>query len=128
MANQQRGKDLLIGAVVGGVIGAVTALLVAPKSGRELRTDIADQVGNMSEKTQQAVSAVSDKTQEIARAVSSQTTEWVGKTKEVARGAIDGVRSWRDARKEEPVQEGHTEDFELIEDMMMLNELKVSSK
>ncbi|WP_193394523.1 YtxH domain-containing protein, partial [Paenibacillus sp. A3] len=37
MAAEKRNKDLLVGAVIGGVLGAVTALLFAPKSGRELR-------------------------------------------------------------------------------------------
>jgi gas vesicle protein len=35
-------KSLLLGAVIGGAIGAITALLFAPKSGRELRRDIID--------------------------------------------------------------------------------------
>lgn len=34
-------KGLLLGAVIGGAVGAVAALLLAPKSGRELRDDIA---------------------------------------------------------------------------------------
>lgn len=34
------GKDFFIGAVVGGIIGASTALLLAPKSGRETREDL----------------------------------------------------------------------------------------
>ena len=35
--NNMNGKDFLLGAVVGGVIGAITALLLAPKPGDELR-------------------------------------------------------------------------------------------
>ena len=34
-------KGFLLGALVGGAVGAITALLLAPKSGRELREDIA---------------------------------------------------------------------------------------
>jgi len=33
-------KGLFLGFLAGSVIGAVTALLLAPKSGRELREDI----------------------------------------------------------------------------------------
>jgi len=33
-------KGLLLGFIAGSVIGAVTALLLAPKSGKELRVDI----------------------------------------------------------------------------------------
>ncbi len=35
-------KSFILGTLVGGAIGALTALLLAPKSGRELRRDIAD--------------------------------------------------------------------------------------
>jgi len=35
-------KGFIIGAVVGGAIGAITALLFAPKSGEELRRDITE--------------------------------------------------------------------------------------
>ncbi|MCX7737046.1 MAG: YtxH domain-containing protein [Candidatus Kapabacteria bacterium] len=42
--NYQQGsytKGFVIGAIIGGAIGAITALLLAPKSGRELRQDLA---------------------------------------------------------------------------------------
>lgn len=35
-------KGFIIGALIGGAAGAITALLLAPKSGAELRKDIAD--------------------------------------------------------------------------------------
>lgn len=33
-------KDFLIGTLIGGIIGATTALFLAPKSGKELRDEI----------------------------------------------------------------------------------------
>lgn len=43
MSNQDSNyKPFLIGTLIGGAIGAITALLLAPKSGRELRRDIVD--------------------------------------------------------------------------------------
>lgn len=44
-------KNFLKGALLGGVLGGVTALLVAPKSGRELREDIADGYTSFSERS-----------------------------------------------------------------------------
>lgn len=41
-SNNNTGKGLFWGFLAGGVIGAVVALLYAPKSGRELRKDIKD--------------------------------------------------------------------------------------
>ena len=42
MQDQTNYKSFILGALIGGAIGAVTALLFAPKSGRELRRDIVD--------------------------------------------------------------------------------------
>ncbi|MFD0870099.1 Gas vesicle protein [Chlamydia abortus] len=89
MSNKMNGKDFLVGAMVGSVIGAVTALLLAPKSGRELRKDIADQAQQLS-----------DKTQKIAGNIGHQTSEWFGKAKEVAGTVVEEVKAWKEAGKE----------------------------
>jgi gas vesicle protein len=116
MANGQRSKDLLLGVIVGGVIGALTALLAAPKSGRELRKDITEQVNTVSEKTQQAVNTVRDK-----------TSEWAEKVQGAAKDVIVSVRSWREG-SEEPTEEGHTADFEIMDDLPAPKELQTSLK
>lgn len=82
MANQ-RGKDIIVGAIAGTVLGAVTALLLAPKSGKELRKDIAE-----------GVQQVSEKTQTVAKQIGTQTTELFGKAKDVTTQVVDQVRSW----------------------------------
>ncbi|MGF7032094.1 gas vesicle protein [Paenibacillus mucilaginosus] len=95
MTAPKKGKDLLVGAVVGTVLGAVTALLFAPKSGRELRSDIAEgaqQVGDktqqlaadVAEKSKQIVSVVSEKTQSAAGTISRGTSELAVKAKQAA--------------------------------------------
>ncbi|PYI56145.1 YtxH domain-containing protein [Paenibacillus flagellatus] len=106
-----RGKDFLLGAIVGGVLGAVTALLLAPKSGKELRKDLSEQAHRVSEKTLELAETVGTKTHEIAetvgaktqviaKQVSEQTGEWVQKAKEVVETVSDEVRAWKDARRE----------------------------
>jgi len=44
MAKQENNywKGLITGTIIGGVAGAITALLLAPKSGKDLRADIAE--------------------------------------------------------------------------------------
>ncbi|MEK8126431.1 YtxH domain-containing protein [Paenibacillus filicis] len=112
MSSENKGKEFLVGAVVGSVLGAITALLLAPKSGRELRSDIAEGYQQASEKTQQVASEVTEKTKQLASEVSSrtstaaksisrQTSEWAGKAKDIAVQARDGVRSWRKAQEGE---------------------------
>ncbi|WP_282936781.1 YtxH domain-containing protein [Paenibacillus sp. RC67] len=104
MAADKKGKDLLIGAVVGTVLGAVTALLLAPKSGRELRADLAEGVHNVSEKTQQVAGTVLDKSKQLASTISektqtlgSTTTEWAGKVKEKA-------LSWKNGKTDDAAE------------------------
>jgi gas vesicle protein len=41
-SNNNKGKGIFLGFLAGGAIGAIFALLYAPKSGRELRKDIKD--------------------------------------------------------------------------------------
>ncbi|MFD0698654.1 YtxH domain-containing protein [Paenibacillus sp. GCM10027628] len=120
MSNQKKGKDLLIGAVVGGVLGAATALLFAPKSGRELRSDIADQAQAVSEKTVQIASTVSQKTQEIAKTVSAQTSELVGKAKDTAANVVENVRSWKESRKVDELAQELEESSEAAEDLVII--------
>lgn len=87
--NNMNGKDFLLGAVVGGVIGAISALLLAPKKGKELREDIATQYHNVSEKTQELAGVVGRKGQEYAE-----------KAKEVASNVTSELKNWKEGRKE----------------------------
>lgn len=106
MTANKKNKDLMIGAVVGSVLGAITALLLAPKSGRELRNDIADGVQQVSEKTQRLAGDVAEKSKQIVSVVTetSQTTvetigrhtsDWASKAKEVAIQVGEEVKSWK---------------------------------
>lgn len=40
MGDHINSKDFIIGTLIGGMVGATAALLLAPKSGKELRDDI----------------------------------------------------------------------------------------
>ncbi|WP_139787336.1 YtxH domain-containing protein [Cohnella massiliensis] len=51
MANKKNVKSFVWGTVAGAVTGAVAALLLAPKPGRELRKDIADKAQVTLDKT-----------------------------------------------------------------------------
>jgi gas vesicle protein len=95
------GKSFVVGALIGSVLGAVTALLSAPKSGRELRQDIADQARNAAEKTQEIAGNVSRKTAQIARTIGGTASEWVSLAKEAADNVVCEVKAWTRPRKED---------------------------
>jgi gas vesicle protein len=99
MANQ-RGKNMIVGAIAGAVLGTVTALLLAPKSGRELRSDIAQGYQNVSEKTQQLASNTAEATQQVVKQVGNRASEWIGKAKDLTTQVVDQVRSRKDEEKQ----------------------------
>ncbi|MZQ85120.1 YtxH domain-containing protein [Paenibacillus sp. 5J-6] len=120
MASEKKGKDLLIGAIVGGLLGAATALLFAPKSGRELRTDIADNAKAVSDKTVQLANSVTQKTQEVAKSVSTTTSDFVGKAKDTATNVVDTVRSWKESKIDNVELQDDVEASEAAEDLVIL--------
>ncbi|MGO4888746.1 YtxH domain-containing protein [Anaerobacillus sp. MEB173] len=95
-------KDFLIGALVGGIVGATTALLLTPKSGREIRHGINEQAQIAKLKTVQLKETATDyagqakqRSSDIARAISEQSSQVVGKVKEVASNVKEDVRNLR---------------------------------
>lgn len=53
--NQNKSEDssgsFLLGALIGGLVGAAAAIFLAPKTGRELRSTLNHQAGTLKEKT-----------------------------------------------------------------------------
>src|SRR4051812_45504239 len=82
--SQINAKDFLIGTLVGGIVGSLAALLLAPKSGKELRGDLNNQAYVVREKTDhlresamvkgtELTTTVKDKTTAISKKVSEQS-------------------------------------------------------
>ncbi|MNI01523.1 YtxH-like protein [compost metagenome] len=102
MSKENKGKGSkgwLWGAAIGTIVGSVTALLFAPKAGRELRKDIADGARQVGEKTQEVAGKVSEKTQEVAGKVSEQSVQLAGKVKDSAGELVNDFKNWRAAKQ-----------------------------
>ncbi|WP_152394428.1 YtxH domain-containing protein [Paenibacillus guangzhouensis] len=82
----EKRKSFLLGALVGSVVGSVAALLLAPKSGRELRQDI-----------KEGAHQVTEKTTNVIKQVGEQTSSWV----EAAKDKVNNIREWRQNRRQE---------------------------
>jgi gas vesicle protein len=50
LETEKRGGSILVPFLVGGLVGAIAALLLAPKAGKELRKDIKDFAANAGDK------------------------------------------------------------------------------
>jgi gas vesicle protein len=51
--SEDTSSSFLLGALIGGLVGAAAAIFLAPKSGKELRSTLNNQAGTLKEKTVQ---------------------------------------------------------------------------
>ena len=57
----QSGSTFAKGIFIGGLLGVAAALLFAPKPGRELRGDLSEKVGMVTDRTKEVATVVGDK-------------------------------------------------------------------
>lgn len=74
-------KDFVIGALVGGIVGAAVALLLAPKAGSELRNDVAVQAVTLKDKSIELSGTAKEKTAQLSSQLKEQSTTLVEKVK-----------------------------------------------
>jgi len=65
MSDNNVGKGLLIGFLAGGIVGAIAALLYAPKSGKELRQDIKNKTDGYLDDAERFVADARDKARDL---------------------------------------------------------------
>ncbi|HKC62915.1 MAG TPA: YtxH domain-containing protein [Pyrinomonadaceae bacterium] len=106
--NRSGGSDVatrLTYLLIGGGIGAIIALLFAPKSGTELRGDIADVTRKGIDKTREGARYVGDRASEYYGTVREKAGEWTGSVRDAAtqkRGQFSAaVEAGRQAYSEE---------------------------
>lgn len=88
-------KDFMIGALIGGIVGAAAALFLAPKSGRELRSDINEGARYLSDKTEKMRQTAVEKGSEfaeVAKVKTSQITDSVSKQSAVLKENVKNLR------------------------------------
>ena len=77
--------------LIGGGIGAVLALLFAPKSGQELRGDIADATRKGIDRSREAAQQLGDRAGEYYEATRTRASELYSQASEVAQTARDAA-------------------------------------
>ncbi|MBE4908302.1 YtxH domain-containing protein [Bacillus luteolus] len=90
-------NNFLIGAIVGGVIGAATALFLAPKSGRELRDDINTQASVVRDKTERWRNEAVDKGSELANVAKEKTSNFTKNVNNQSSQIFDKVKEFANA-------------------------------
>ncbi|QAY66442.1 YtxH domain-containing protein [Paenibacillus protaetiae] len=90
MSTRKQGKGFWLGALAGGVAGSIAALLLTPKTGKEMRHDIS--VG---------AHKVGDVTVKVASQVGETASDMAEKAKQMGSKVASTVKSWRGAGTEE---------------------------
>ena len=107
MADKKATRSFLWGVLTGAVTGAVSALLLAPKSGKELRQDISETAQKVGDKTvevgRQAGAAV--------QSFTKRTTEIVSDAKQAAGRFVTDLRT----RKQQLEAEKQAQDEEELQ-------------
>lgn len=88
----QSGSTFAKGLFIGGLLGAAAALLFAPKPGRELRSELSEKVGIVTDRTKEVAAVVSDKATELAKTVSSKTSDLAKTVSQGRDEVMDSVR------------------------------------
>ncbi|MFC0187845.1 YtxH domain-containing protein [Fictibacillus aquaticus] len=99
MGNNNQGidsKDFIIGALVGGIVGAASALLLAPKTGKELRGDLNEQAVLLKDKSNEFSQMAIEKSNSLVKTVSEQSTQVAGKVKELTSNIRRDLDKWRE--------------------------------
>jgi gas vesicle protein len=76
MSSETKSSGLLLGTIIGGAIGAVSALLLAPKTGEKLREELSSKYRVINEKMQQMAAAVGEKSKDIATTVGEKSKDF----------------------------------------------------
>jgi gas vesicle protein len=104
MSSDTKSSGLLLGSLIGGAVGAVSALLLAPKTGEKLREDLGNKYRVVNEKMQQIASAVGEKSKDFTSNAEQKkdelTTQVVNETHKLADKANQTkenvINAWKD--------------------------------
>lgn len=106
MAKSSGTKGFVWGALAGGLLASAASLLLAPKSGRELRGDIAEGAKKAGEAAGKFAGQIGEGASKAAEQVGTSTTRFVDciasgasgmadKAKEAAGGVAASIKDWR---------------------------------
>ncbi|WP_160724028.1 YtxH domain-containing protein [Bacillus sp. USDA818B3_A] len=101
--NDEATGSFLLGAIIGGVVGAAAALLLAPRSGKELRSTIGSQADSIIDKTSSLRENVVVKGNELAAKTSSISQGIILQSSELVNKVTGKTTSKNDAAQESDV-------------------------
>jgi gas vesicle protein len=94
-------SDFLKGLIIGGLIGAVAGLLLAPKSGRETRADICNKTEELMKLAKEEYDKGIQKTSEVYHSVKDAAVSSIqGESGRLSQAVQAGVKAYNEAKQE----------------------------
>ena len=93
MSDRDEFGAFLVGFLVGGLSGAVVALLFAPQSGEETRAQIKDKTIELRDRAQVSAEEAIARAEAVAADARARADELARQLRERGRGAVDAVRT-----------------------------------
>ncbi|USK27659.1 YtxH domain-containing protein [Bacillus sp. CMF21] len=107
-------KDFLIGTLVGGIVGATTALFLTPKSGKELRDNIGEQAVIVKERTGKITNDAIEKSNELAALAKEKSANLTQVVSDQSSQIMNKVRDLKSSKDQDQEQsENNPEDVKL---------------
>ncbi|PLR98174.1 YtxH domain-containing protein [Bacillus sp. T33-2] len=98
-----KSNDFVAGAIIGGIAGALAALLLAPKSGKELRSNLNEQTNALLSKTEKLRDAAMTRGNDLATAAKDRANTI---TKTVTQQSADLLNKVKGPRSQQDQQNG----------------------
>ncbi|QHE62751.1 YtxH domain-containing protein [Rossellomorea vietnamensis] len=99
-SNNINSKDFMIGTLIGGIVGAAAALLMAPKSGKDLRNDINEKTVVLKEKTGQWKDTAVEKSNELAAVAKEKSSALTKSVQEQSNNVVGKLKTYRSNNNE----------------------------
>ena len=93
MGNNDNGGSFALGLLVGGIIGALIGMLLAPKPGSETRSEIWERSETLRSRADEAAASLRDRVGPAADGVSSRFGPAVESVREAGASAIENVNA-----------------------------------
>lgn len=96
-----------VGVLTGSVVGGITALLFAPKSGKELRADIKEGAEKVVEVTAKAVDQVTESVYDATRQLEDRSAKLISGAKLGVQNIVGGVKQAYSSNESEQLEQPH---------------------
>lgn len=100
MPIENKSGGILLGTVIGGAVGVVATLLLAPKSGAKMRKELSNAYHSFCDKTKEIATTVGSTTKDLVENVKEEASDLVEHAKESNQNIKDSLATTKDELKD----------------------------